>query len=135
MATYPDKWPKPRLYSSEKGWATRHNAFINRITEQDKEDLYNRKVTTRAIAAKYDVNESYVSYLFPGKGPVSNPVKQAEIAKAELRATRKAYRMELAAKVLKGELSTVEAADQACIASRGMARAVKLLRDQQNGNQ
>jgi hypothetical protein len=129
MATYPSHWPRPKTYSSESGRATRPTALINRITEEEKEALYLRRITTRALAQKYGVNESYVSKLFPGKAVNADSLRQMKIDKRELRAVRKQFRLSLAAKVLEGVLSTAKAADEARITYREMARAVKYVRE------
>lgn len=126
--TYPDHWPKPKKYTSETGRATHPKALINRITEAEKQALYERKITTRALAAKYGVNESYVSKLFPGKVKNTETLRQMQKDKRELRAVRKAFRVSLAKRVLNNELSTAEAAIQARITYREMARTVKAVR-------
>lgn len=129
MTTYPAHWPKPRTYTSESGRATRPNALINRVTEAEKQALFDRKITTRALAAKYEVNESYVSKLFSGKAVNTETLRQLQKDKRELRAVRKLYRIGLAQKVLDGEMSTANAAVAANITYREMARTVKALRE------
>lgn len=126
--TYPDHWPKPKKFSSDGSRATRPTALIYLITEAEKQALYDRKITTRALAAKYGVNESYVSKLFPGKVKNTETLRQMQKEKRELRAVRKAFRVALAKRVLAGELSTSDAAIQARVAYREMARTVKAVR-------
>ena len=114
---YPADWPKP--------CKLRPNSLISKITDEEKRKLYNRELTTRALAAQYRVKETWVSTLFPGKvQALSVLIKNKKI----LTKARKEFRTAQAALVIAGELSTVKAAEVCRVSYRSMARAVQHLR-------
>lgn len=112
--TYPDTWPKPS--------SKRPKALASRITEQQKHDLYNRSITTRALATLLGVQEAYVSHLFPGKAPTTSSCKKV------LTAVRKEFRTAQAVRVLQGQITITQAAHICSIHYRNMARAVQHLK-------
>lgn len=94
MHPYPPSWPTRDPKDP--------TALRSRITEDQKQDLYNRRVTTRALAAELNVHENYLSSQFPGKAPVKDPKK---LIKA-----RKEFRLEIARLVLTGKYNIKQAA-------------------------
>jgi len=112
---YPSSWPLP-------SHNTRHNSVIRRITDEQKKALYERETTTRELAHLLKVDESYLSSLFPGKGPTLTN------AKRELLAIRKEYRLTYADRVLKGAITIKAAAEASRVPYRTMARAVQALK-------
>jgi AraC-like DNA-binding protein len=121
--TYPANWPKRPL---TKNLELAARSVVYRITEKQKLDLYNRKITTRKLAAELGVSESHLSTLFPGKVAPD----YLETSKAELRSARKAIRVDYANRVLAGKYSTREAAKVLNIAYRSMAKAVQTARSE-----
>jgi hypothetical protein len=92
-----------------------------KITEQQKLDLYNRKITTRELARILGVHENYLSRMYPGKIPIE---KREDISKAKLalRATRKEFRLALLEQVALGKITLDEAAAQAHTTKRTLYR-------------
>ena len=115
---YPASWPKPI--------PSRPQALVTRISDTDKLALYERKLTTRALAAKYGVTEPWVSTLFPGKVKSLTACMQS---KKELAAVRKEHRLHLAALVINKTTSVLEASQTCRVSYRTMARAVQELRE------
>lgn len=113
---YPASWPAAN--------PLRPDAVPALITESEKRDLYVRNITTRELALKLQVKESYLSSLFPGKEPARDKMKKI------LRASRREYRTEYAKLVLKGQVSMQEASNLSKVPYRSMARAVQALRAQ-----
>lgn len=107
--SYPSFWPKADPLKPE--------LLQSRITEQQKEDLYSRKVTTRELAKLLEVHETYLSYRFPFKLPV--------VDKKPLIEARKAFKLEIAVQVLKGRYSIQQAADAAYVSYNTMQRFVQ----------
>ena len=116
MATYPDHWPKLTEES-------RKNSLITRVTEQDKEDLFNRVITTRDLAKKLGVREAYLSHVFPGKVEISSKGKPLLIA------ARREFRLSQAKLALKKKLTVKQAANICNLSYRSMARAVQHLKN------
>ena len=108
MSQYPDTWPKPN--------PKRPKTLASRITEQQKIDLYARRITTRELARLYETNEKYVSALFPGKEPIYDKKPLAE--------ARKAYKLAIAKEVLEGKYTIRQAADIAYVCYNTMLRFV-----------
>lgn len=103
----PPTWPK--------AGAGKPGSFVNRVSHDELVDLYNRRITTRALALRYGVSEKWCSSLFTGKRPLEQ--KQVKrLARAEM---RQFY----AALVLKGT-SVADAADLACCSYSTMRRIV-----------
>lgn len=123
LIPYPSSWPKP---------TDRRFTLVCRITEQQKLDLYNRRITTRALAITLGVREAYLSTIFPGKIPSTKPAKRPNRAKRDLILARKAFRAEQARAVLSGKMTIAEAAKVANTGYRNMARVVKALREATN---
>lgn len=109
---YPNEWPKPN--------PLRPSSLRTRITEQQKEDLYLRKITTRKLARQLNVAEKYLSVMYPGKEPIYN--------KRPLIEARREFRAELAKKILEGQYTTAQAADLACVSNNTMYRALHVAR-------
>lgn len=108
MKPYPDTWPKAN--------PKRPSTLASRITEQEKIDLYQRKITTRELARRYETNEKYVSALFPGKEPIYN--------KKPLVEARKAFKLAVAKEVLEGKYTIRQAAKVAYVCYNTMLRCV-----------
>lgn len=118
---YPASWPKPRK--------SRPDSLVSRITDEEKRQLYERELTTRDLAKRYDVRETWVSTLFPGKVEgASTYIRQKKV----LTKIRKEYRFSQAALVLAGNMSTKEASKVCKISYRSMARAVQILKKAEN---
>lgn len=111
---YPDSWPKPNTKFPR--------AVTSRITEQEKEALYNRSITTRALAERLGVREKWLSVLFPGKVPAFSRDKRV------LRAVRKEFRDLQAKAVIAKTLKIHQAAVICRISYRSMARAVQIMK-------
>ena len=105
---YPNEWPKPQ--------PLKPYCLASRITEAQKEDLYNRRITTRDLAKVLNVAERYLSNMFGGKIPIYN--------KAILIAARREFRIELAKKVLEGGYTTAQAAAIAYVSLNTMYRTL-----------
>jgi len=119
LVPYPDTWPKP----THKGYT-----LVCRITEQQKLELYNRVITTRALAKLLNVREAYLSTIFPGKIEPSK-VQRNRVQKRKIfLETRQAFRREQAARVYAGSLSIAQAAELANTSYRNMARVVAAYR-------
>jgi len=106
MKPYPLTWPKPD--------PRRPKAVQTRITDEQKRQLYNRQITTRALAQLLGVHEKYVSSLFPGKAPIP--------ASPDLRAIRNEFREALALEVMRGNLSITQASQKAHTSYNTMQR-------------
>lgn len=103
----PPTWPK--------AGAGKPGSFVYKVTHDELVDLYNRRITTRALALRYGVSEKWCSSLFTGKRPLEQKsVKR--LARTEMRAF-------YAALVLKGT-SVADAADLACCSYSTMRRIV-----------
>lgn len=113
---YPSSWPKPNPYS-------RPNSIASRISESQKDALYAREITTRALSTILNVRESSLSHLFPGKRALEPNNKP------ELIAIRKTFRHLQALAVLEKRLSIKEAADIVNLSYRSMARVVQTIRN------
>lgn len=116
MANYPNHWPRP----DEN---TRKNSLILRITEQDKERLFNRDITTRALAVKLGVREAYLSHIFPGKTETGAKGKPLLIA------ARREFRLIQAKLALEKSITIKQAASICNLSYRSMARAVQHLKE------
>jgi hypothetical protein len=104
--TYPTHWPR---FNSLKP-----KSLQSRITEQQKHDLFERRITTRDLAKLLDVHERYLSFKYAGKQEVIN--------KKPLIEARKAYKIEIAKQVLEGKYSIVQAANVANVSYNTMQR-------------
>lgn len=107
--TYPDTWPSAD--------PARPEALHSRITEKEKEDLYQRRVTTRELAASLGVHEKWLSARFPGKAPIPN-------TKVLIQARRE-YKIEMGKRVLQGLHTINEAAKMVHVSWNTMYRYVK----------
>ena len=112
---YPDRWPKPSY--------SRPRAVASRITERQKTDLYNRRISTRDLAKILGVNESYLSSLFPTKEAPDARAKKVLIG------VRKEFRKVQVDKVLAGALEIGAAALICRVSYRTMARSVQQVRE------
>lgn len=108
MRPYPVTWPTPD--------PKRPDALVTRITEAQKLALYNRQITTRALAKELGVHEQYLSYKFPHKVPV--------LDKRDLVQARKEYKLAIAKRVIAGEFTTKKAATLAHVSYNTMTRFV-----------
>ena len=111
---YPAAWPEA---------CSRHpKSVVSRISERQKEDLYNRRITTRQLAQELNVREEYISSLFPGK------IATERKGKTLLLQARKEIRKQEALRVLDEQLTITQAATNLRISYRSMARAVQAAR-------
>lgn len=108
---YPSFWPKAN--------PKKPDLLQSRITEADKLALYNREITTRALAKKLNVHERYLSSVFPHKVPIAD--------KRELCQARKAYRMTIAQEVIDGKHQVKDAAKICNVSTSSMSRYVRKL--------
>lgn len=115
---YPAHWPKPNRHKPA--------TLATRITEQQKQDLYNRKVTTRELATILGVHERYLSQHYSGKVPV--------LDKKPLIEARKAFKLEIAKQILDGKITGRQASKIANVSYRTMVRFKRLALLAQNGN-
>lgn len=109
MTPYPQTWPTKDPKDP--------TALRSRITEEQKLDLYNRRITTRELASRLNVHENYLSSQFPGKVPLKNP--------KELIQARKAFRLEIARLVLIGKYNIKQASNVAHCSYNTMFRLVQ----------
>ena len=93
------------------------------VTPELRDDLYHRRITTRALAARLGCSENRLSRLFPGKAP--GPVAQALREKRKLKEMRHEFRIRLALDVLEHGLTIRKAALQANCTERSMYRYVE----------
>jgi hypothetical protein len=103
---YPSFWPKPNIHKP--------GSLQSRITEQQKMDLFNRIITTRALARQLGVHETYLSYKFFTKIQI--------IDKRPMIEGRKLFKLEIAIDVLKGKHTIQEAANIAFVSYNTMQR-------------
>lgn len=126
--TYPDDKPYPLDWDAQRRKPGSHyyrpGTLLETVTTEDKLALYNRRLTTRALAEKYSVKENTISALFPGKVPHESR-RASRSAKTALLATRREYRRVVAERVVKGELSLKAAAESLHVHPRTMRRALK----------
>lgn len=101
-----------------------------RITAQQREDLYNRRITTREMASQLGVSETHLSRTFPGKIPGQAQATRKE--KRILLAVRNEFRDKLAAEVLAGRLDRRKAALTANCSERTMWRHIANVRSLQH---
>ena len=106
---YPKTWPKPNPLKPD--------SLQSRITEAQKTDLFNRRITTRQLAKDLGVHEKYLSYKFAFKTEI--------IDKKPLIETRKLYKLEIAVQVLQGLHTIQQAADIAYVSYNTMQRCVQ----------
>jgi hypothetical protein len=118
---YPASWPQPT--------GINRNLLVNKVTEQQKLDLYNRVITTRDLAKLLEVSEEYISTLFPGKVP-ANGLRNRATRRREFVKVRKAFRLEQAKLVLAGKLTAAKAAEQSFTSYRTIARLVQHVKSQ-----
>lgn len=104
--TYPTHWPRPN--------ALKPLNLATRITEQQKHDLYERRITTRDLAIALDVHERYLSYMFPGKEPI--------VDKTPLIEARKAFKLEIAKEILQNKYSILQGSRVANVSYNTMQR-------------
>lgn len=116
--TYPSSWPRPVPYKPE--------IVASRITEQEKHDLYERRLTTRDLALRLGVSETYLSTLFPGK--IAGPTRVDEESRKLLMETRKEYRNSFGQRVLSGELTIRKAGVLSRTPYKTMSRVVLALK-------
>lgn len=79
-------------------------------------DLYNRRVTTRALAKKYGTTEKWMSQVYNGKVKLPNS--------AQRRQARQAFREFHAQRVISNEVNIYQAASAACTSYSTMRRVV-----------
>ena len=106
---YPSFWPKADSHKP--------GSLQSRITEQQKRDLFNRRITTRKLAKLLGVHETYLSYKFFTKVEI--------VDKRPLIEGRKLYKLEIAIQVLKGVHTIQEAADIAYVSYNTMQRCLQ----------
>lgn len=106
---YPSSWPRPNKH--------RPDSVASRITDQQKQDLFNRVVTTRDLAKALNVHERYLSSLFPGKAPITN--------KKPLIEARKLFKLEVAKLVIAETYTLSQAAKVANVSYSTMRRFVQ----------
>ena len=104
----PTTWPGPD--------PARPRKLVSRVDPNDLVDLYNRRVTTRDFARKYEVSEKWVGKTYPGKRETAN--------KADRRTARNALREFHAGQAAQGLVGIAEAADRACCSYSAMRRIV-----------
>lgn len=119
---YPDTWPKA---NPQKRWS-----LASRITEAEKHALYNRQITARELADRYNTHEKYIAAMYPGRAKIAKPVKKSD---SELVKARTEFRLDICIKILEGEL-TVRKASGICNCSyntmqRWLARTKKMRPD------
>jgi len=112
---YPATWPKPNPKKPKE--------LASRITEQQKQDLYERRITTRELAKLLEVHENYLSFRFPHKVPLPN-VK-------ELQKARKEFKLAIAHQVVEGRYTITEGSKAAFVSYNTMCRLVKKVREEQ----
>ncbi len=105
---YPTRWPKKN--------PKKPGSLVSRITEQQKEDLFNRVITTRELAKTLGVHEKYLSFAFPGKVEIFD--------KKPLVEARRTYRLAVALDIMAGKLSTKEAAALVHVSYNTMQRYI-----------
>lgn len=113
MEKYPSSWPRP--------WPKKPNLLQSRITDQQKMDLYNRVITTRALAKELGVHERYLSCMFPHKVPI--------VDKRVMTEARRAHRLAIAVEVLEGKYTIGEASKIAHVSYTTMQRYVGKAKD------
>lgn len=105
---WPITWPRPN--------PRKPLSVQSRITDEQKRDLYERKITTRALAKILGIHERYCSALFPHKVALRD--------RKVLMEARKAYKLEIANLVIQGKHTTTEAAKIAFVSYNTMQRFV-----------
>lgn len=100
----------------------RRPTLREKVTPQQLDDLYNRRITGRALAAELGVTENWLSRNFSGKVP--GLVRTARAQKKELFAARTAYRDSLARRIRAGEMTRSDACAIAHCSERTMSRHI-----------
>lgn len=104
----PQSWPKPN--------PAKPHILASRMDPADLLDLYNRRITTRALAARYKTTERWMSQTYPGKVKVPDRRQRQQ--------ARKAFREFHASRVIAGDVNLYQAANAACISYSTMRRIV-----------
>jgi|GEM_PF-4670775 AraC-like DNA-binding protein len=99
-------------------------ALKDRLTPAMRDDLYNRRVTTKALAKQLGVSETHLSRVCPGKIP-----GQKRQYKTDLIESRKLYREELALEVTCGRLDRKKAIQLAGCSERTFWRHIANVRN------
>lgn len=92
----------------------------DRMTKEQYEDLYNRRVTVRDMAKTLGVTENYLSHAVPERAPKRNPKL--------LRATRRLFQEQLAREVIEGKHTVYAGAEIAHVSERTMYRRIEDVR-------
>lgn len=91
-----------------------------RMTQQQYDDLYNRRRTVRDLAKELGVNEAYLSSSVPERAPKKNYKL--------LKATRVLYKLQVAREVIQGRHTVAQGADLAAVSERTMYRLMVKVR-------
>lgn len=92
----------------------KHVPLRDRMTEQDKQDLFNRKQTVRDLARKYGVSENYLSHAMPDRAP--------KRSKGLLMQVRRMYIKQIVRETHEGKHSIFAAASLICKSERTVFR-------------
>lgn len=119
---YPETWPKA---NPQRQWT-----LASRVTEAEKAALYNREITAKELADRYNTHEKYIAAMYPGRTKAVKPVKKSE---SSLVKAREEFRLDVCVKILQGD-HTVKAASVICNCSyntmqRWLAKAKELYPD------
>lgn len=119
---YPDTWPKANPH--------RRKTLASRITEAEKMALYNREITARELADRYNTHEKYIAAMYPGRVATVKPPKKSD---SPLVKARTEFRLDICIKILEGEY-TVRKASVICNCSyntmqRWLAKAKEMRPD------
>lgn len=98
--------------------------LLTRISKEDLADYLSWRLSSKEIAKLYDTKATYVTRTLPKRPPKEYPDKRA------LKKLRKEYRLTLAAKIDKGQLTAKDAADQAFCSVREIYRCLAEVRKQ-----
>ena len=92
----------------------------DRMSKEQYSDLFNRRVTVRALAKDLGVTENYLSHAVPERAPKRNPKL--------LRVTRRLFQEQLAREALEGKHTVYAAAEIAHVSERTMYRRIEDVR-------
>jgi len=105
---------------------TRPKTLRERITQQQIDDLWNRRISTNQLAKDLGVSANYLCRRYPGRSPqvpsISESFRRSATAKRQLKQARDQFRVNLLLEAQAGTITMVEAATRAHCTVRTLYR-------------
>ena len=95
----------------------------DRMTQEQKDDLFYRRKSVRQLAKELGVTENYLTHAMPERAPKRNPQL--------LRAARRLFQLQVAREITEGKHTVQAGSDLACVSERTMYRRLNEVRDMQ----